>query len=211
MIMAKYRDYQREPQGPTLHSHHGIVHDHPYGDQPHSHGEQNKHRLRNTMLVLGGLVVLIIIIAVVVSSRGGTHRASTAAGPGTAPTATATTQPSRATTGSQPASNAPSGVGSPQVIARLNGSGDQNTSPFTVPDTWHLSWAYWGCPAGQANFQVSQYNTDGSPDSNGVDVNELGSGRGPVATTAYGDGGSHYFQVSTEGCSWSLVVLTGQG
>jgi hypothetical protein len=42
-----------------------------------------------------------------------------------------------------------------------------------------------------------------------VSVNELGSGRGPVATYAYGDGGAHYFSINTEGCSWSLAVVTG--
>lgn len=72
----------------------------------------------------------------------------------------------------------------PQVTARFNGSGAQNTSSFTVPDNWHLSWQYWGCSGGTGNFIVDEYNTDGSIDPNGVSVNELGSGRGPVATYA---------------------------
>ena len=71
-----------------------------------------------------------------------------------------------------------------------------------------LSWSYWGCPGGTSNFQVTEYNTDGSPDLNGVTVNELGTGRGPVATYAYGDSGTHYLSVNTEGCSWSLVPVT---
>jgi hypothetical protein len=102
-----------------------------------------------------------------------------------------------------------SGGGGTQVVTRFNGTGTQNTGTFTVPDSWHLSWSYWGCPAPPANFQVSEYNSDGSIDFNGVTVNELGSGRGPVATYAYGDGGTHYFSVNTEGCSWSLAVVTG--
>ncbi len=56
---------------------------------------------------------------------------------------------------------------------------------------------------------MDEYNTDGSPDSNGISVNELGSGRGPVATYAYGDAGRHYLSVITEGCHWSLVPVTG--
>ena len=95
------------------------------------------------------------------------------------------------------------------IIVRLSGSGTQNTASFTTPDNWHLSWAYWGCPAGTANFQVTEYNTDGSPDLNGISVNELGTGRGPVATYAYGDAGTHYLSINTEGCSWSLVPVTG--
>lgn len=96
----------------------------------------------------------------------------------------------------------------PRVIARFNGSGTQNTRPFTVPAQWHLSWAYWGCSGGNGNFAVTEANTDGSDDLNGVTVNELGSGRGPVATYAYGDSGTHYFQVLSE-CSWSLAVVVG--
>jgi hypothetical protein len=96
----------------------------------------------------------------------------------------------------------------PKVIARFNGEGIQNTAPFTVPASWHLSWEYWGCDGGSGNFIVDEDNTDGSPDFNGVSVNELGSGRGPVATDAYGDAGRHYFSVDSE-CSWSLAVVVG--
>jgi hypothetical protein len=92
---------------------------------------------------------------------------------------------------------------------RLNGSGTQNTATFTTPDSWHLSWSYWGCPDGSSNFQVFEYDSDGSIDTSGISVNELGTGRGPVATYAYGDAGTHYLSVNTEGCSWSLVPVTG--
>lgn len=101
------------------------------------------------------------------------------------------------------------GGGGTTVTSRFNGTGTQNTGTFTVPDNWHLSWSYLGCPDSPSNFQVDEYNSDGSMDFNGVSVNELGSGRGPVATYAYGDGGTHYFSINTEGCSWSLAVVTG--
>ena len=65
-----------------------------------------------------------------------------------------------------------------------------------------------GLPCGTSNFQVTEYNADGSIDLNGISVNELGNGRGPVATNAYGDAGIHYLSVNTEGCSWSLVPVT---
>jgi hypothetical protein len=55
---------------------------------------------------------------------------------------------------------------------------------------------------------VNESNTDGTLDFNGVSVNELGSGRGPVATYAYSDSGTHYFSVDSE-CSWSLAVVVG--
>lgn len=122
----------------------------------------------------------------------------------TAPAATVTRAVSAPA--STPPSSSSSGQG--QVIARFNGSGTQNTGSFTTPGSWALSWSYWGCPGGTSNFQVTEYNTDGSLDLNGVSVNELGTGRGPVATHAYGDTGTHYLSVNTEGCSWSLVPVT---
>jgi hypothetical protein len=97
--------------------------------------------------------------------------------------------------------------GAGQVIARFNGSGTQNTASFTTPDNWALSWSYRDCPSSPDNFVVTEYNADGSIDLNGVSVNELGTGRGPVATYAYGDAGTHYFSVIS-GCSWSLVPVT---
>lgn len=141
-------------------------------------------------------------------------RTVTQPGP-TATVHTTVTPPAPANSGTTPPADGgttpPPAASSPEIIANFSGSGDQDTGSFTAPDTWHLSWAYWGCPDPPSNFQVSEYNTDGSPDISGVDVNELGSGRGPVATTAHGDGGSHYFQVTTEDCSWDLVVVSGQG
>ncbi len=97
----------------------------------------------------------------------------------------------------------------PVVIARFNGSGTQKTAPFATADRWHLSWKFDCSNFGQSgNFQVSTYTTDGSQDPNGVDVNELSMGRGPVATFAYGDAGQHYLSVNSE-CSWALAVVTG--
>ena len=130
-----------------------------------------------------------------------------------APTVTQTvTAPAATVTQAAPtptsAQSSGGGAGKGQVIAKFNGSGTQNTGSFTTPDNLALSWAYWGCPGGTSNFQVTEYNTDGSPDLNGVSVNELGTGRGPVATYAYGDGGTHYLSVNTEGCHWSLVPVT---
>jgi hypothetical protein len=154
---------------------------------------------------------------------------SSASAPAAAPTVTRTvtapgptltqtvTQPGPTATTTAPApapSQSSGGAGSPssganQVIVRFNGTGNQNTPSFTTPATWHLSWSYRDCPSGSANFIVDEYNADGSPDLNGVSVNELGTGRGPVATYAYGDAGTHYLSVNTEGCHWSLVPVSG--
>ncbi len=123
------------------------------------------------------------------------------------PTVTITNASSSGPPPEQPHSS-PGSQGAGQVIVRFSGSGTQNTAPFTAPSNWALSWAYWGCPNGKSNFTVTEYNADGSIDSNGVSVNELGTGRGPVATYAYGDAGSHYLSVDTEGCKWSLVPVT---
>jgi hypothetical protein len=121
-----------------------------------------------------------------------------------APTVTVTPQPTATVSSSPPASS-----GASQIIARFSGTGTQNTPTFSTPSSWHLSWSYRACPGGTSNFQVTEYNSDGSIDLNGISVNELGTGRGPVATYAYGDAGTHYLSVNTEGCSWSLVPVTG--
>jgi hypothetical protein len=99
--------------------------------------------------------------------------------------------------------------GANQIIVRFSGTGTQNTAAFTTPSRWHLSWKYRDCPGGKSNFIVDEYNADGSLDFNGISINELGTGRGPVATYAYGDAGTHYLSVNTEGCHWSLVPVTG--
>lgn len=138
------------------------------------------------------------------SSPSPAPAASSSAPAAPAPTATKTIyRPASGNQGGSPAS-----VGANQIIVRFSGSGTQNTASFTTPGRWHLSWAYWGCP-GRANFIVYEYNADGSIDPNGISINELGTGRGPVATFAYGDAGTHYLSVNTEGCSWSLVPVTG--
>jgi hypothetical protein len=126
----------------------------------------------------------------------------TSPGPTVTKTVYATASPSAS-------SGPPAAAGANEVITRFSGTGTQNTPAFTTPDSWHLSWSYWGCPSGTSNFQVTEYNTDGTLDPNGVSVNELGTGRGPVATYAYGDAGTHYLSVNTEGCNWSLVPVTG--
>lgn len=128
----------------------------------------------------------------------------------TAQQATSSPSPSHSPAPAAPStSSAPSAPQANQIITRFSGSNNQNTPAFTTPANWHLSWSYWGCPAGiQSNFIVTEYNADGSLDPNGVSVDELGTGRGPVATYAYGDAGTHYFQVVSE-CNWSLVPVTG--
>jgi hypothetical protein len=164
--------------------------------------------------ILAAPAVLLILAASACTSPGRStataaakHSAAVAAAPAPRDT-TPVAAPSPAT--SAPATPSPSSspIQAPQVIARFNGSGIENTQPFTVPDSWHLSWAYWACDGGTGNFIVDEENTDGSVDFNGISVNELGAGGGPVATYAYGDAGTHYFSVDSE-CSWSLAVVIG--
>ena len=105
---------------------------------------------------------------------------------------------------------APAAAPKPTIIATFTGSGIQNTTSFTTPATWHLSWYYNCSNFGQSgNFQVYEYNTDGSLDlAGGVMVNELGMGKGPVATQVYGDAGQHYLSVNSE-CNWQVVAVAG--
>jgi hypothetical protein len=163
--------------------------------------------------ILAAPAVLLILAASSCASQGGST--ATAAKHSAAGAAAAAPQNTTPAAAPSPVTSAlatpppsPSPTQAPQVTARFNGSGTENTQPFTVPDSWHLSWAYWACDSGTGNFIVNEDNTDGSADFNGISVNELGAGRGPVATYAYGDAGTHYFSVDSE-CSWSLAVVIG--
>jgi hypothetical protein len=183
------------------------------------------HRRKRYLIPLGltaSFAALLVGVAIGATGQPATTvttaRQATAAEPTVTVTATATATV-EATRKAQPQPtvtrtviqyrNEPADSDGATVMARFTGTGTQDTAMFTVPGDWHLSWSYWGCPGASAGFQISEYNPGGSLDYNGVTVSELGSGRGPVATYAYGDGGTHYFSVSTEGCSWSLAVMTG--
>jgi hypothetical protein len=186
----------------------------PDGEPPRP--RYRKKRYVIPLGIVGGIAVLLIGVAIGASGKTAAavrtvHQSSVPA-PTVTVTETATQharpQPTVTKTMIKYRTGTPGSSGT-TVTSRFNGSGTQNTGTFTVPDNWHLSWSYWGCPSSPSNFQVDEYNSDGSIDINGVSVNELGSGRGPVATYAYGDGGTHYFSINTEGCSWSLAVVTG--
>jgi hypothetical protein len=170
--------------------------------------------------IVGGFAVLLVGVAIGAAGKPTAAVTTARQAPAPAPTVTVTetaTQQATQQAAPQPAvtktvikyRTGTPGTGGTTVTSRFNGTGTQNTGTFTVPDNWHLSWSYWGCPDSPSNFQVYEYNADGSIDLSGLTVNELGAGRGPVATYAYGDGGSHYFSINTEGCSWSLAVVTG--
>lgn len=195
-----------------------------HGGHPGRRGTRCLASARATGILAPAGAAALCLAALTLAACSGSASSHPAAGPGKKPGATVTVTAPPATTTTPPATvtvTAPASVPAAptattthrphadQVIARFNGTGDKNTPPFTVPASWHLSWAYWGCPNPPDNFIVTEMNTDGSSDLNGISINELGSGRGPVATYAYGDAGQHYFSVNTEGCSWSLAIVTG--
>jgi hypothetical protein len=167
-------------------------------------------RVRRILTAAGMPALAIAGITLTACSGPATSHPAAATGTKPAPTVTvtapraSTTTPAPTVTVTAPAPTATTTIPAApadQVIARFNGSGTKDTPPFTVPASWHLSSKYWACPSPPDNFIVTEMNTDGNPDTSGVSINELGSGRGPVATYAYGDAGQHYFSVSTEGCS----------
>jgi hypothetical protein len=147
--------------------------------------------------------IVAAIAGVAMLSACGSKSGSSDAVPGTpAVTTPAVSSPA-------PAAATPPPAPTPTIVARYSGDGEENTPPFTVPDDWHLSWWYSCSSFGSAgNFIVSEYDTDGSQDFSGADVDELGTGEGPVATYVYGDAGEHYLQINSE-CDWQVVVVTG--
>jgi hypothetical protein len=171
-------------------------------------------KITTSLVSVAGLAALVLIGCGTPAAAPTVTHTVTSPGPTVTQTVTepgpTVTKTAQAPTASQTSGGAAApSPGTDQVIVRFSGSGNQNTPTFTTPATWHLSWAYRNCPSGTANFIVDEYNADGSPDLNGISVNELGTGRGPVATYAYGDAGAHYLSVNTEGCKWSLVPVAG--
>jgi len=157
--------------------------------------------MKSTIIAIGAATLVVLALAGCTGSPTPPTPTFTITSP--TPTVTITKWETRAASGQPPASS-----GANQVIVWFSGTGTQNTPSFTTSDNWHLSWSYWGCPAGTSNFVVDEYNSDGSLDPNGISVNELGTGRALVATYAHEDAGTHYLSVNTEGCSWLLVLVT---
>lgn len=90
----------------------------------------------------------------------------------------------------------------PHTVATFSGSGDQNTTRFTVGGTWKLSYSFDCSPSGGGgNFMVYEDGTGGSA----VTVNDIGDGES-ASTMAYGDAGTHYLEILSE-CSWTVKVI----
>jgi hypothetical protein len=128
-------------------------------------------------------------------------------------TVTAKPKPAATVTVAPAAPAAPAAPPADQILYRFRGTGIQNTTTFDAPadGNWHLSWAYTNGTAfaGQSeNFQVTEYNSDGSLDNILVNALAVGTGQ-PTATPVYNDPGTHYFSVNTEDASWELVVVSG--
>jgi hypothetical protein len=89
------------------------------------------------------------------------------------------------------------------TVATFTGSGQENTSRFTVTSTWKLVYSFDCSNFGQAgNFAVTE---DGGNDLNGVSVNDLAMSKG-ASTWGYDDAGTHYLQINSE-CVWKVKVV----
>jgi hypothetical protein len=94
----------------------------------------------------------------------------------------------------------------PHTIATFTGNGSENTGQFTISGNgnWTLNWSYNCSSMGTSNFIVYE-DGNNDPTGNGLTVNELGSIQSG-SSDAYGDAGTHYFEVIAGGCSWTLTV-----
>jgi hypothetical protein len=164
-----------------------------YPPRPWPPAPERRGRARVVVLsVIGGFVVIFMIVIAV--GHGG-------------PSAPSVTLPAQiggtsAAAAPGPATPAATGAGNPRVVATFSGSGQENTSRFTVSATWKLSYSF-NCASfgGSGNFVVFE---DGGQDLSGVTVNELAASK-TGTSWAYGDAGSHYLEIDSE-CSWSVTV-----
>lgn len=94
----------------------------------------------------------------------------------------------------------------PQTLLSVSGNGDYNTAKFTVGGSgdYDVQWTYSEGSFGQSvNFD---FEADNYGDYNFSGPNQLGTG-GSGVTHIYGDAGTHYLSVLSEG-AWTLKVVT---
>lgn len=91
----------------------------------------------------------------------------------------------------------------PHTVATFTGSGENNTSRFTVTSTWKLDYSF-NCSSfgGSGNFAVDE---DGGSDINGVSVNDLADSK-TATSWAYNNAGTHYLAIDSE-CDWTVTVI----
>jgi hypothetical protein len=125
------------------------------------------------------------------------------AAPGGAPTAAPVTSPSAA------APSAPASAAFvPQTLLSVSASGDTTTAQFTVGGSgdYDVIWSYNEGTFGQSvNFD---FVGDNGRDMNLTGPNQLGSG-GSGVTHVYGDAGTHFLTVLSEG-DWTINVVTAE-
>jgi hypothetical protein len=93
-----------------------------------------------------------------------------------------------------------------RTLVSVSGSGEYTTEKFTVGGAgdYDIDWTYSEGSFGQSvNFN---FYADGYDDSNVIGPNQLGTG-GDGVTHVYGDPGTHYLQIASEG-DWTVKVVT---
>ncbi len=171
--------------------------------------QSGRHRVRNVVLGLLGVVVLIVVIANVAGGGGKSPGSSTT------PPAAAAKAPQSAPPSAAPSSAASTSPAAAAVDFTFSGSGIENSAPFNVgsgPLT--VSYTY-NCSSfgSSGNFiadllygNQSSLNSDDEPIAN-----DLSTG-GSQSTTVYPQypGKDYYVSVNSE-CSWSITVTGGAG
>jgi hypothetical protein len=92
------------------------------------------------------------------------------------------------------------------LLATVTGSGDDTTAKFTVGGNgdYDVDWTYsQGSYPSSVNFMILE---DGSYLNNFNGPNQLGKG-GSGTTRVYGDAGTHYLEVLSEG-DWTVRVVS---
>jgi hypothetical protein len=96
----------------------------------------------------------------------------------------------------------------PQTLMNISGSGDTTTAQFTVGGSgdYDVIWSYnVGNDGPTVNFDFAG---DGGSDFNLTGPDQLGTG-GSGVTHVYGDAGTHYLTVLSEG-DWTIKVVTAE-
>jgi len=169
----------------------------PQGPPP-----KKRHVLRAAVLLsIGAFLLCLVVVSAALSSHGNGSPAASSSG-----TSPAVHSAPTAGQAAAPKSAPAKAIAQPQTLLSQSGSGTNTTARFTVGGSgnWDIQWSYNEGSFGQAvNFAI---DADNGGDMNFTGPSQMGTG-GSGVTHVYGDTGTHYLSVTSEG-DWVIKVVS---
>lgn len=187
--------------------------------QPPAPPEEPAPKVRRQWWKAGWFIALVAaLVGVGIGAAGGSTKTTTKTVAGPIQTATATVTATESVTATPTVIKTiatrivtksvvytPPPPPPPRTVFDLSGSGQKNTSDFTVSkDEWVIHYSY-DCSGfgGSGNFSIDVSSTDGGSADGDTPVNELGASGN--STSVERGAGTYYLQIGSE-CDWHITV-----